>query len=204
MMIGFLQGTVIDVDTDYIVLNVGGVGYRVFLPSNLMNPSPAVGTELRLHVETEVREDSVTLYGFRKKEELKLYQKLRSVSGIGPKVAIGIMGAAEESRFIRSILNEEINYLTKLPGVGKKTAQRLILELKDKLSLPVEQLDTKELEGSSAPVLEDALQGLLSLGYLKPEVMPLLLKGQEILGSECNTQDLIRFVLKAAGNNRRG
>jgi Holliday junction DNA helicase RuvA len=202
-MIGYLHGTVVDVDNDYVILNVGGVGYRVTLPANLMNPSPAIGTELQLHVELELREDSVTLYGFRGKEDLKLYQKLRSVSGIGPKVAIGIIGTAEQSRFIRSILNEEINYLTKLPGVGKKTAQRLILELKDKVSLPEYQLDSKVPDGPSSPVLDDALQALLSLGYLKPEVLPLLVKGQELLGSQCDAQDLIRFVLKAAGKNRR-
>ncbi|NLC76192.1 MAG: Holliday junction branch migration protein RuvA [Clostridia bacterium] len=203
-MIAFLQGTVIDIEEDSVILNVGGVGYRVFLPDNLMALLPPIGAELQLHVEQEVREDRVALYGFKDKEQLQLYRKLISVTGIGPKVALGIIGATDPGRFIRSILNEELNYLTKLPGVGKKTAQRLILELKDKLTLPESQLHRGTTDTYLSSVREDALEALVSLGYQKQEVLPFLAEGHQVLGDQCGVQELVRFVLKAAGKNRRG
>lgn len=204
-MIAFLQGTLLDIESDAIILNVGGIGYRVMIPSNLMVSLPPKGTVMEIHTYLNLREDNISLYGFMTKADLAIFNKLLTVTGIGPKVALNILGATEQKRFVRSILNEEVSYLTKLPGVGKKTAQRLILELKDKLTLSeevsLEGAGTKEL---SAPAAEDALQALMSLGYQKDEVLSLVLKGQEVLENGFSAQELIRFVLKGTAENRRG
>lgn len=204
-MITFLHGTLLDVDPDGIVLNVGGVGYRIMLPSKLMITLPPKGAVMEIHTYLNIRDDGASLYGFTTKGDLNLYKKLLTVSGIGPKVALNILGATEQDRFINSILTEEVSYLIKLPGIGKKTAQRLILELKDKLSLPEEMsLAGVAVTELSTPDLEDALQALMGLGYQKQEVLPLLLKGQEEFGNNLSAQELIRFVLKGTAKNRRG
>lgn len=203
-MIGFLQGTLQDIDEDSILVNVGGVGYQVLLPSNAFAALPSLGTEIELYTHMEVRESNIALFGFPNKQELQLYKRLLTVSGIGPKGALNIIGAIEHKRFIYAILNEEINYLTKLPGVGKKTAQRLILELKDKLSLPVELYPEYKETSELASAALDALQGLENLGYQKQEILPFLTKGQEVVGPKASPQELIRFVLKEVAKSRRG
>lgn len=198
-MIGYLQGVLQEIDEESVLLNVGGVGYQVFLPSNALAALPAVGSRIELYTHLEVREDGVTLYGFISKQDLQLYKKLLNISGIGPKGALNIIGAIDRNRFISSIIHEDLNYLTKLPGVGKKTAQRLILELKDKLSLP-EASGKGQYEANAA----DALLGLQSLGYQKHEVWPYIVKGLELLGRQASCEELIRFVLKEVGRARRG
>lgn len=203
-MIGYLQGILQDRDEDSILINVGGVGYQVLLPTNVFATLPDLGSEIELYTHMEIRESNIALFGFPDKQDLQLYKKLLTVSGIGPKGALNIVGAVDHKRFIYAIANEEINYLTKLPGVGKKTAQRLILELKDKLSLPVEL--SPEYTGTSelASAALDALQGLESLGYQKQEILPFLIKGQEVVGQKASPQELIRFVLKEVARSRRG
>lgn len=204
-MITFLKGILVSIETDNVTLDVAGVGYCVFVPKNVINFLPPIGNVLQIYTYLNLREDGATLYGFITKDELNLFKKLITVSGVGPKVAINMMGAIEKGRFVSAIFNEDISYLTKLPGVGKKTAQRLILDLKDKLSSTRDLEATinisSELTGSS---IEDALQALIGLGYQKQEVMPLLIKGRDILGDELSAQDLIRFVLKGQGKAERG
>ncbi|HHY59519.1 MAG TPA: Holliday junction branch migration protein RuvA [Clostridia bacterium] len=203
-MISYLQGILQEIDEESIVLNVGGVGYRVFLPGRALASLPSVGSQVELYTHLDVREDGLTLYGFLDKQDLQLYKKLLTISGIGPKGALNIIGAVERNRFIASIFQEDLGYLTKLPGVGKKTAQRLILELKDKLALPEDMLVRSSGGGEYGPNAADALLGLQSLGYQKQEVWPYLLQGLEVLGRQVSSGELIRFVLKEVGKARRG
>lgn len=203
-MIGFLQGILQDIEEDSILINVGGVGYQVMLPSNAFASLPSLGSEIEVYTHMEVRESNVTLFGFPNKQDLQLYKKLLTVSGVGPKGALNIIGAIDQNHFIYAILNEEINYLTQLPGVGKKTAQRLILELKDKLSLPVDLSPKYTGTSELASAALDALQGLESLGYQRQEILPFLVKGQEVVGKKASPQELIRFVLKEVAKSRRG
>lgn len=203
-MIAFLQGILQDIEPDAIILNVNGIGYRVMLPEKIIMSLPPRGEVMEIHTFFNLREDSASLYGFMSKDELGLFKKLLSVSGVGPKVAMNIMGATENIRFIEAILGEEMNYLTKLPGVGKKTAQRLIFELKDKLTLPEGMIvDGSMALGTKSASGQDALDALLELGYQKQEVLPFIAKGQEVLGMESAPQELIRFVLQGIAKGRR-
>lgn len=136
-MIDFLRGQVVHLETEYIVLDVHGVGYRVFCP----NPYAFAKTEgpVTVYTHHHVREDAMQLFGFPTREEQRLFRKLIEVSGIGPRVALGILGGGTPDHVVSAIYQENISFLVKLPGIGKKTAQRMILDLKDKLEGPAAQ-----------------------------------------------------------------
>ena len=131
-MYAYFKGTVTDVLDDAMVIEVGGIGYRIFVPQNLINSTP-VGTNITIYTYTCVREDALTLYGFSSKEELKLFKLLITVSGIGPKMGLGILSGMEPSTIISAIISQDNKILSSAPGVGAKTANRIILELKDKV-----------------------------------------------------------------------
>lgn len=131
-MYAYFKGTVTDVLDDAMVIEVGGIGYRIFVPQNLINSTP-VGTNTTIYTYTCVREDALTLYGFSSKEELKLFKLLITVSGIGPKMGLGILSGMEPSTIISAIISQDNKVLSSAPGVGAKTANRIILELKDKV-----------------------------------------------------------------------
>ena len=164
-MIGFLRGKVVQLLADYCLLDVGGVGYRVFIPTSTRSRLKT-GEDAMLYTHLSVREDAMTLYGFESQEEYQGFQMLISVSGIGPKVALGILSSITVGKLFQAIHGQQLAVLTKLPGVGKKSAQRLILELKDKAA----ELDGGEGE-FEAPAeeigdsLSDAAAALSSLGY---------------------------------------
>ncbi|WP_168121637.1 Holliday junction branch migration protein RuvA [Paenibacillus sp. HB172176] len=130
-MIDFLRGPVVHIEAEYVVMDVRDVGYRVFTP----NPYEFVGKDgvVTVFIHHHVREDAIHLFGFLSREQQVLFRKLLDVSGIGPRVALGILSAGKPGSVIAAIQQENIGFLTKLPGIGKKTAQRMILDLKDKL-----------------------------------------------------------------------
>ena len=149
-MIGFLRGKVVQLLADYCLLDVGGVGYRVFIPTSTRSRLKT-GEEAMLYTHLSVREDAMTLYGFESQEEYQGFQMLISVSGIGPKVALGILSSITVGKLFQAIHGKQLAVLTKLPGVGKKSAERMILELKDKAA---------ELDGGEASdTLEPAVPG---------------------------------------------
>lgn len=131
-MIDFLRGPLAHRETDYVVLDVGGVGYRVFCP----NPYAFAdeGKTYTLFIHHHVREDAILLYGFATRDEQTMFRKLLEVSGVGPKVALGILSAGRPDAIVAAIYQEDLTFLTRLPGIGKKTAQRIVLDLKDKLA----------------------------------------------------------------------
>ncbi|MGW8825421.1 Holliday junction branch migration protein RuvA [Paenibacillus sp. JNUCC32] len=180
-MIDFLRGQVVHLESEYIVLDVQGVGYRVFCP----NPYAFAKTEGTVTVFTHhhVREDAILLFGFPTREEQKLFRKLIEVSGIGPRVALGILGGGSPDHVVSAIYQENISFLIKLPGIGKKTAQRMILDLKDKLegfgnaSMMTGLFAIQEPEsddGGSA--WSEAREGLKALGYTDSELDKVWLK----------------------------
>lgn len=158
-MIDFLRGVPVFADTDYVVLDVHGVGYRVFCANPYAVMAEGKQGEVTLYTHHHVREDAMQLYGFRTREEQVLFRRLLEVSGIGPKMAIGILSGGRPEELVQAIFQENMHYLTKLPGVGKKTAQRMILDLKDKLGdLPV-----------SGDWMKDVVAGGRGLGQLRQE-----------------------------------
>ena len=192
-MIGYLRGRVAHLFADYCLLDVQGVGYRVFVPASDRSRLRK-GDEAELFIHTSVREDAILLYGFCTQEEYDAFQLLISVSGIGPKVALGILSAITVERLCQAIHQKESSVLTKLPGIGKKSAERIILELKDKVSW-TEGEEAAAVEADVLPgddMLSEAMAALAALGYSQSELGPVLRKAKD-----CATvQDVIKLALK--------
>lgn len=193
-MIGYVRGTVSHIMIDTCFVDVQGVGYRVFIASSTRQKL-VLNKEITLFTYLNVREDAMNLYGFYTQTEYDLFLKLISVSGIGPKVALGMMSTITVETLCKSISQKNITTLTKLPGIGKKTAERLILELHDKMGFALAEevpealiLDTAD----HTDIISETSQALATLGYTQVEVMPILRKMGEIKSVE----EAIRMVLK--------
>ena len=165
-MYEYLNGNIAIVKPDFIVVDVNGVGYKVFSPSPYAYQE---GQKVRVFIEQIVRDTGVTLYGFQTEDDKGLFLKLLSVSGIGPKSALAIMAAEDSNSLAEAIEQGEVKYLTRFPGVGKKTASQIVLDLKGKLGDYVKNAN-KEALAEITPELNDALLALLALGYTKKEV----------------------------------
>jgi holliday junction DNA helicase RuvA len=179
-MIDFVRGTLAHVETDYVVLDVQGIGYRLFC-ANSFGMYDKQGAVVTLYAHHVVREDAMLLYGFASREEQALFRRLLDVSGIGPRVALGILSGGRPADIVSAIQMEDIAFLTRLPGIGKKTAQRMILDLKDKLDgLPMSSEAAVALsfgEGaaessgrSSTTAWREAKDALRALGYKDAEL----------------------------------
>ena len=160
-MIASLQGIIDTVSQESMILNVNGVGFKVGVPTSVLSELGVVGREVKLYTHLHVREDDMSLYGFGSIDELRLFETLITVSGLGPKTAMGMLSAMSADQVAMAIATGSVEILTTIPGIGKKTAQRLILELKDKvggvlISAPA---------GKAAQENADAVTALVSLGY---------------------------------------
>lgn len=194
-MIGFLRGTVVQLFPDYCFLDVHDVGYRVFL-SHQTSGHMSMGEQAMLYIYTHVREDAILLYGFFSQEEYGLFQHLIGISGIGPKVAQGILSAASVHDLYRMIHQKDTKAITKLPGIGKKTAERIILELKDKLSMDffddnVSVDDCADSVMGTDDSLSEAAEALLGLGFQQSEIQAVFKKKP----NDQSTEELIRYAL---------
>jgi len=171
-MIALLTGLIAHKTPDHIILDVHGVGYRVHIPFSTYYELPEEGGSASLHIHTSVREDAILLYGFRTRLEKSFFQLLIAVSGVGPKLARDILSNIQPGPLAQALTQGDLNKLSTIPGIGKKTAERLVLELKDKvvkldlLSLPA--VDTKKIPADD--VAEDVISALLNLGYKEPHV----------------------------------
>ena len=166
-MIARLSGILVEKTVAQCVVDVHGVGYRVIIPLTTFYELPEIGQPAVIHIHTHVREDAIHLYGFHLQEEREIFELMISVSGIGPKLAINILSGIAARELVRAVTEEDLKRLTGVPGVGKKTAERIILELKDKAAkigweLPPGGADTSKTGGQ---VKDDALSALVNLGY---------------------------------------
>lgn len=199
-MIGYIRGKVTGIYKDFCFLETGGVGYRIFI-SDKTRQSLQRSNEARLLTYMSVREDAILLYGFLTEEEYELFLVLISISKIGPKVAMGILSAMDPGRFVQAVRKQDVKVLTRLPGIGKKTAERLIVELKDKvgalsIEVPGEQEDTDDAEGT--PLQKEAAQYLGALGYSMDEIEPVL---QRLGSSYREVSQLVSAALREFGKN---
>ena len=179
-MIGYIKGKITALFDRMCFIETAGVGYRVFI-TDIDHDELQMGEESRLYIHMAVREDAILLYGFLTQEEYDLFLILISVSKIGPKVAMGILSVMEPEDFVLSIRNRNLSVLTKLPGVGKKTAERLLVELKDKVGDFAEgDIDEPESLAAGKPdesgIAADAAKYLRALGYEDTEIQPVLKK----------------------------
>jgi len=166
-MISYLRGNVLALSEKYCIIDVQGVGYKV-APSPNTLPMLTEGKECTLYIHTAVREDALDLFGFISADEQRFFEELISVSGVGPRSALGIVGLGSVRDLRTAIANNDVHYLTKVSGIGKKTAEKIVVELKDKLAA---QADATFVETSSHSELIDVLQ---SMGYSLADIRPLL------------------------------
>ena len=193
-MFAYIKGDVEEKGNNYVVIDVGGVGYQIFMPSSSIDRIGESGTTLKIHTHYYVREDNISLYGFLTKEELRMFELLLSVSGIGAKSAIAMLSEITPSSFALAVISNDVSKLVKIPGVGKKTAERMILELKDKLK--TEEAVQKD-EKVSAVIADDnksseAVSALQVLGYSKKEIEKAF---EKIDIDSLNVEDIIRKAL---------
>ena len=191
-MIGSIKGTVGYLGPDFCLIETaGGVGYRVFMPAAHL-AQLALGAQVKVHTHTAVREDAILLYGFLSQEYYNLFELLLGVSGVGPKMALGILSAIKPEAFYLAVQSRDVKTLTKLPGIGKKTAERMLLELKDKVGAANGEAGSdfgESIASGGSGAVAEAMEALASLGYSNSEIMPVLkqipdaekLSGEEVL-----------------------
>lgn len=166
-MIALLRGTLVEKHPNQVILDVGGVGYDVTVPISTFSKLPEPGAETRLRIHTHVREDILALYGFLTADEKNLFEKLIGVSNIGPGLAVKVLSGMDAGELQNAIRRGEIEKLVRIPGVGKKTAERIVLELRDKLPAPAGDDQTPAAPSPSA-LEQDVLSALLNLGCARP------------------------------------
>ena len=174
-MYAYIKGTLEIKTTEYVVVETGGIGYKIFMSESAIDKLGELGTEVKIYTYLKVREDDMSLFGFNSNEELRMFELLLSVSGVGAKSAIVILSNISPSSFALAVITDDVAKLKKLPGIGPKTAQRIIRELKDKLKA-VEDTKKEELEeilyknSSDGEKVSEAISALQVLGYSKKEI----------------------------------
>ncbi len=163
-MIAHLRGKLIAKHPNQAVVEAAGVGYDVTISVPTFSDLPGAGSEVALHIHTHVREDAIALFGFLRAEEKQLFERLISVSGIGPKLAITILSGMPAADLVNAIRGNDVARLTRIPGIGRKTAERMVLELRDKLA----SFGAAPAAPATTPVQEDVLSALVNLGYTRP------------------------------------
>ena len=199
-MISFIRGKIVDSSETSLILENGGIGYEIFMTGASMEKALREKEEIKIHTYFHIREDAMQLYGFLTKDDLQIFRLLLGVNGIGPKAALGILAAlsADELRF--AVLSDDVKTISRAPGIGKKTAQKLILELKDKLKLEdafEEKLSHVEADAevSSFDGSKEAVEALVALGYSSTEALRAVRKVTDV------SPDDVEGILKAALKN---
>lgn len=203
-MLAYVKGSLEIKTKGYIVVETNGIGYKIFMPESTIEKLGAVGEKIKIFTFMRVREDDVSLYGFLTNEELRMFDLLLSVSGIGAKGALTILSNITPSQFALAVISNDVGMLKKLPGIGPKTAQRTILELKDKLKKEQEiAVSTEEESSFQEAILEEekvseAVSALQVLGYSKKEIVQAL---EKVDMKSLSVEDIIR---KGLGNLAKG
>lgn len=199
-MISYLRGTLAAFEEDKIIIDVGGVGYGVFMSGQAMGRLPAVGNEVKIHTYLNVKEDAMQLYGFLSRDDLTVFKLLIGVNGIGPKGGLGILAALSPDDLRFAVLSGDVKAICAAPGIGKKTAEKLILELKDKLNLE-DTLDRIASEAGSvagteshSQIQSEAVQALVALGYGSTEALKTVRSVN--LTEDMSVEDILKEALK--------
>lgn len=199
-MIAYLKGIIVAVTDGRLILDVNDVGYQIYISGREASMMPGRGETVKIHTYLDVKEDAMNLYGFLEEDDLEMYKLLLTVNGIGPKAALGVLSVltADEIRF--AVLSEDAKTISRAPGIGGKTAKKLILELKDKLSL--EDAFEKKLEHSIQPgaqegvaeARDEAVQALTALGYSGSDALKAVRKVE--ITEEMDTETILKLALK--------
>ena len=196
-MIGFVRGTLIHKEPPYLVVDVHGVGYELAAPMSTIFGLPDVGAEVQLRTQLVVREDQQTLYGFATEDERRLFRNLLKVSGVGAKMALTILSGISVEGFVRCVQTEDTATLVRLPGVGRKTAERLIVDMRDRIG--PEHVAAANgggaVDAASAVPRTEAFNALVALGYKPTEASKML---ERVSTEHHSTEDILRQVLRSA------
>ena len=193
-MISYIRGVLDHKEPSRVIVDVNGIGYEIFVPLSTYEELPAVGSQVKLHTYHYVREDAVHLYGFLSLEEKEVFELVLSISGVGTKVALSILSFVSVDEFRRSIAGSDMKTLTKIPGIGKKSAERMVLELKDKIGKF--RIDERVMEALSAEPSNDAVAALLSLGTSQSTAEYAVYRVERLLGKEAEIEDVVTQALK--------
>ena len=200
-MLAHIKGTLEMKTQDYVVIDVGGLGYKVYMSASGMEQLGEIGKIVKVYTYYRVREDDISIYGFNTFEQLRMFELLLSVSGVGAKTALTMAAVTEPSEFAIAIISDDVTYLTQIPGIGAKSAQRIILELKDKMKKENAIVKTKDLNVKVAVMdntkVEEAISALQVLGYNKKEIEKAFMK---IDKKDLSTEELIKKGLSILGN----
>lgn len=196
-MIGFLSGTVLTKQPPWLLVNVGGVGYELEAPMTTFYDLPDVGEKVELHIHLVVREDAQLLYAFSRLNQRELFRNLLKVNGVGPRVALAILSTMNAEEFQSCIMAEDALQLTRVPGIGRKTAERLLVEMRDKvdqlLNAPgVSGVDAQLASSNAADPASDAITALIALGYKPAEAS----KHIRSLEGDMSSEQMIREALR--------
>lgn len=199
-MIAYLSGKILEKHTNTVIVDVGGVGYEVFIPLSTFYELGDAGSDLQLRIYTSVREDAIQLFGFKTAREKEIYLRLISVQGVGAKSGITMLSGMSADEIIAAIRTENLAKLTAIPGVGKKTAERLVVELRDKISELAKGISAESSMSAIAgvgadSVFDDALSALVNLGYQKNAAEKALQQAKQD-GTELSVQKLLRAALQ--------
>ena len=181
-MIALLRGVLIEKHPNQAIVEAGGVGYDVTIPVSTFTHLPNPGAEVKLRIHTHVREDALALYGFLTQDEKALFEKLIGVSGIGPTLAVKILSGLAAADLIHSIRRGEVDRLVRIPGIGKKTAERMVLELRDKLPAAVGDEPEAPAAAALSAIDQDVLSALLNLGCARPQAESAVRKAKATAG----------------------
>lgn len=168
-MFEFIIGDIVNIKDDYLILQNNGIGYKIFTSTNTMSKVEIGKKDQMLYTQLHVREDGLFLFGFSSEEEMEMFKLLLLVTKVGPKVGIGVLSTLTPNMIKLAILNKDINMLCKAPGIGKKTAERIILELKDRIDKNIEIINESS-EDESLNKHQEAIEALMSLGYTRIEI----------------------------------
>ncbi len=201
-MIGFVRGTVDSVFENYVLLENNGIGYEIYVPASELERMPHAGDEVRLYTYLHVREDLMQLYGFLTRDACDFFKMLITVNGVGPKGALGILSTLDVDQLRFAILAEDSKAIAKAPGIGKKTAEKVVLELRDKcdsddfITSSGDGVTPTETAGATSDAAKDAIEALVALGYSSADAMRAV-RSVIALSDEMNVELILKQALKA-------
>ena len=200
-MFAYLIGTVAEVSQESLVLEVNRIGYHIRIPASAVSLLPPVREEVKIYTYTSVREDAIALFGFLRKDDLEMYRQLINVSGIGPKAGLSVLSVLSADEIRLAVISQDEKAIAKAPGIGRKTAQRIILELKDRISLedafsPGEEAATSMAaagQGASGQARQEAVEALTALGYSASDALRAVNAAAQ---EEMDVEDLLKAALR--------
>ncbi len=198
-MISYIRGELVDIQEDKIIVDVGGVGYGIYMPRQAITRLPAAGREVKIHTYLNVREDAMQLFGFLGRDDLEVFKLVIGVSGIGPKGGLSILSQMSPDELRFAVISNDTKAISKTPGIGKKTAEKLIIELKDKLNMEdvlergKDSLEYSQEMSESVGVQAEAVQALTALGYGSTEALRAV---KSVIADGMTVEEVLKLSLK--------